>query len=129
MKKFFLPLSIAATLIIIIGGVLLTSKGQGASPSPSPLASPTSYEYYWGDGCPHCANVEAFLETWDKKDKITLDKKEVWKNPANANAMLQRAKACSLDTTKLAVPMLVTLDGKCLVGDTPIIDYLKGLKL
>lgn len=127
MKKFFLPATIVATILIIFGGILLTSNSQ--PPKPSPLPSPASYEYYWGEGCPHCANVEAFLESWDKKDKVAIDKKEVFKNQGNAAKMLSRAKACNLDTTSLAVPMLVTLDGKCLVGDTPIIDYFKGLSL
>lgn len=127
MKRFFLPGIIVATLAIIIGGVVLTSKNSPATPSPLP--SPTALEYYWGNGCPHCANVEAFLESWDKKDKVSLDKKEVWNNPKNASDMLTRAKTCNLDTEKLAVPMLVTPEGKCLVGDTPIIDYFKSLSL
>jgi glutaredoxin len=127
MKKFFLPATLAATIIIIVGGIFLTSNRQSTNPTPLPL--PSSYEYYWGDGCPHCANVEAFFESWDKKDQVKIDEKEVWKNPTNASLMLQRAKVCNLDTTNIAVPMLVTLDGQCFVGDTPIIDYLKSLSL
>ena len=105
-------------------------QGQGqnqASLSSSPL--PSSYEFFWGDGCPHCKNVDDFLGGWDKKDKITIDSKEVWNNQGNANLMNQRVAYCNLDPKKVGVPFLFTPEGQCIIGDTPIIDYFKGLSL
>ncbi len=96
---------------------------------PSEIKLPTGYEYYWGDGCPHCANVAAFLESWDKKDKINLQKLEVWSNPTNAKLMQERYSYCKVDKTQMGVPLLFTPDGKCLVGDVPIIDFLKNIQL
>ncbi len=124
MKKFFIPL-LASTILIIIGGIFLTSNNQ--TPKSSPL--PSGYEYFWGDGCPHCANVDAFLKTWDKASKVTINKFEVWKNAANAQKMAQRAETCNISQSDLGVPFLFTPDGKCIIGDTPIIDYFKNLKL
>lgn len=112
------------TLIVIIGGVLLFSN-QGQTPtSPFP---PSSYEYFWGDGCPHCANVQAFFDTWEKKDQVDINKLEVWNSPQNARLMKQRAKDCNISPKGMGVPFLVTPDGKCLSGDTDIIDLFKSL--
>lgn len=123
MKK--LPIIVAAiTLLIIIGGVFLFSKN---SSSTSPTFPPATYEYFWGDGCPHCKNVQSFMDTWDKKDQINISKLEVWYNKSNAKLMQDRIKSCNLTPSQMGVPLLVTPEGKCLIGDTPIIDLFKSL--
>lgn len=127
MKKFPL-IAIVATLAIIIGGVFLVSKSSGGTPSSTPPPKDsTSYEYFWGEGCPHCAVVDEFMKTWSGKDNIKIDKKEVWYNKANSFVFADRAAKCGLKKDELAVPMLVTPDNKCLTGDTPIIDHFKSL--
>ena len=47
---------------------------------PVEIPSIDGYEYYWGDGCPHCKIVADFMETWEGKDKIKITKFEVWNN-------------------------------------------------
>lgn len=123
MKKYLITGLI--TLLIIAGGIFIYSNKKTGSSSTTSL--PTSYEYFWGEGCSHCANVEKFLEGWSGKDKVALDKKEVFYNRANSQLMQQRAAYCNLDTRKIGVPFLFTPEGKCLVGDEPIIQYLKSL--
>ena len=72
MKKFTI-IAVVLTLAIMTGGVLLASKSQNSNSSKNyPL--PTELTYYWGNGCPHCENVEDFLSTWSKKDSIKMDK-------------------------------------------------------
>lgn len=118
---------ILATLLIIVGGVFLVSKNSDGDEKKEPLPSPTSYEYYWGDGCPHCINVENFLSSWDKKDKVQITKYEVRNNTENAKRMEQRAITCGIKPQDMGVPLLFAPDGKCFDGDTPIIDYFKNL--
>ena len=125
MKKFFLPFVLLAILVIIIGGVLLSSKQE----KQEPLPLPSSYEYFWGDGCPHCAVVEEFLNSWEKKDLVKIEKKEVWKNAANAKYLEQRAESCGYKPSEIAVPFLFTPEGKCLVGDKPIITFFETLEI
>ncbi|MBI4033144.1 MAG: hypothetical protein HY377_01360 [Candidatus Blackburnbacteria bacterium] len=67
------------------------------------------------------------MENWGKAEQVGLVKKEVWKSTRNANLMEQRATSCGVPKEELGVPMLVTPEGKCITGDTPIIDYLKNL--
>lgn len=123
---------ILATLLLIVGGMLFFSNKQNSSSTPPPL--PSNLEYFWGNGCPHCANVEEFLKTWDppigeasKKDQVKIDKFEVWSNPKNAALMEARYNYCQTPRAEMGVPLLFTPEGKCLVGDQPIIDHFKEL--
>ena len=100
---------------------MLTQKNTNTSPL-------TGYEYFWGDGCPHCAVIEEFLATWEGKDKINIEKKEVWKDTGNSRVLGARAAACNIPQDELGVPLLVTPEGQCIVGDQPIIEHLKNLK-
>lgn len=127
MKKFFLPIIGVLTLLIIVGGIFLFSNQKPATSSTTPL--PTSYEYFWGDGCPHCAKVDEFFTSWEGRDKVSIDKKEVWKDRNNALLMRERATYCKLPLDNLGVPLLFTPDGKCIGGDEPIINFFKGLNL
>ena len=123
MKKYFLLIIASAT--ILLGGVFFFSRNSGSSTTtPPPI---TSYEYFWGDGCPHCANVEEFMKTWDKKNQTNIQKLEVWYNKENAKLMQERAKACGIEPSGMGVPLLVTPEGKCLTGDTSIIELFKSL--
>ncbi len=124
MKKNPLIIGLA-TLAVIIFGIFFLSKSQKNTPLPT--SQPNIYEYFWGDGCPHCAKVEEFMSTWDKKDKVSVTKYEVWKDKNNLSIFTDRAAKCGIGQRELAVPMLVTPEGKCLMGDQPIIDLFKSL--
>ncbi len=118
-RPFFILLLLTST--ILIGGVLLLSKKE----SP-PL--PSSYEYFSLATCPHCQNVGAFLASWDQKDKISLDKKDV-SDSQNQKLMYERALYCKIPKNDVGVPFIFTPKGECIIGDVPIIDYLKNLKI
>jgi glutaredoxin len=122
MSKF--PLLIGcATLIIIIGGVIFFSRNSSTPSFPLPA----NLVLYAGEGCPHCRTVEDFLASWDKKETIKIEQKEVWYDKTNAAEIKARYEFCQTPETERGVPLLFTPDGKCLGGDQPIIDYLKNL--
>lgn len=125
MKKFTIGI-IAITVLIVGLGIYLVSKSSSSKPTTYPL--PANLTYYWGDGCPHCKIVEDFISTWDKKDTVKIDKKEVWNNVANAKELKERYEYCKVPQSQMGVPLLFTPDGKCYSGDQPIIDYLKNIK-
>jgi hypothetical protein len=120
MKKFLI-IVVVVTVVIVIGGIKLLSRSE------TPLSPPVSYELYVGKGCPHCELVEDFLATWEGKDKVKIDQKEVWYNKENASILQRRAKACGISPSGMGVPFMVTPEGKCIDGDEPIISYFKGL--
>jgi hypothetical protein len=114
------------TMLIIVGGVFMFSR-KDSSEEDAPPPNPTGYEYFWGQGCSNCAEVEEFLSTWENKDRIELEKKEVYNNPANARLMRQRANSCGLLSNQVGVPFLFTPESECIIGDTPIIDLFESL--
>lgn len=113
---------IVATILIMFGGAYIFSK-------PVEIPTLSGYEYYWGDGCPHCKIVDEFTSAWSGKDKINVKKLEVWNNAKNAELMAERAKNCNIVRSEMGVPLLVTPEGKCLIGDQPIIEHYKSLNL
>ncbi len=79
---------------------------------------------YYGDGCPHCANVEKYIQENGIKNKISFEEKEVYENKENAEQMAEDASYCDIDVESFGVPFLWA-DGKCLMGDEDIIDFFK----
>ncbi len=113
----------AVIIIIIFGGAFILSDKKESLPLPPNI------EYYWGETCPHCKNVEEFLNSWDKKDKITINKFETYKNRKNAERLTQRARSCNIPPSEIGVPLIFTPEGKCIIGDDPAINYFKTLNL
>jgi hypothetical protein len=124
--KGSLPLVVA--VIVVVAGLYFLAKSNDSKSTVS-NSLPTSYEYYWGNGCPHCLVVAEFLDGWTGRDKVSIEKKEVWNNQANYLQMQKRAEYCQLDKNSLGVPLLFTPEGKCFVGSQPIIDLFTSLNL
>src|SRR5574344_147444 len=71
---------------------------------------------FYGDGCPHCALEEEFLDDYLKdKDYITLNKYEVWKNNENQTKLADVKKI--LDNNDNGIPYLI-IGNNALVGFT-----------
>ena len=113
-------------IVVIIGGFKLLSK-KPSSMNNFNSSKATDMVLFWGDGCPHCENVKNYIKGDTAASKLNIDMKEVYYDKANQTFMEQVAAKCpELDISKgLAVPMAYA-ENKCLVGDTPIIDYLKS---
>ncbi|MCL4383995.1 hypothetical protein M1116_00915 [Patescibacteria group bacterium] len=122
MKKDWL-IFIVIVIVVFLGIKVLSKKPTTTSFDSSKAADMV---LFWGDGCPHCENVRNYIKTSGIDKKLNIDQKEVYYNLANQKLMEDTAKNCpELDVSKgLAVPMAYA-NNKCLVGDTPIIDWLK----
>ncbi len=80
---------------------------------------------FYGDGCPHCAIVEEYINENNIQDKVPFVQKEVYYNQSNAQELQTKAKICGLPTDEIGIPFL--WDGeKCLIGDQDIIDFFKN---
>ncbi|PIR13767.1 hypothetical protein COV49_01060 [Candidatus Falkowbacteria bacterium CG11_big_fil_rev_8_21_14_0_20_39_10] len=72
--------------------------------------------FFYGDGCPHCAKEEIFLDKLEKENqKIKIYRYEVWRNRENAKLLSEAAK--KLDIKVSGVPVLI-------IGDEAIVGYL-----
>jgi glutaredoxin len=81
---------------------------------------------FYGDGCPHCVNVEKFIADNKVEEKITFPKKEVFNNKENSLLLADKAKKCGLDTKNIGVPFLWDeTTSKCFIGDGDIITFLQ----
>lgn len=130
MKKLIKLLIIVA---IIFGSYKLLSKSPTTT-SPSDnvkLSEETDYIFYYGNTCPHCLAVEEFIDDNQVDQKLNIISKEIYDNKDNREEMLEVANQyCSqlVDPTSGGVGVPFFFDVKnetCLLGDTPIIDFLK----
>lgn len=70
---------------------------------------------FYGDGCPHCAELEEYLDTYlEDKDNIKLYTYEVWYNKDNVDKIKKVADITG--TTSNSIPYLV-------IGDSAIVGY------
>ncbi|OGH83838.1 MAG: hypothetical protein A2261_02275 [Candidatus Magasanikbacteria bacterium RIFOXYA2_FULL_44_8] len=108
-------------IIVLFGGLILVKNY-----SQRKIADGRQI-FFYGDGCPHCLNVEKFVADNKVEDKIKFEKLEVFNNQDNLTQMLRYTKKCGLTGDQgMGVP--VYWDGaaaQCYSGDEPIINFLK----
>jgi glutaredoxin len=60
-------------------------------------AATTNVYFFYGDGCPHCAKEEKFLDYLETTDKsVKVNRYEVWGNKQNQELLTQAAKRLNL---------------------------------
>lgn len=89
--------------------------------------------FYWGDGCPHCKNVDKWLADNNKDNQLKIYSKEVYQDKGNQQELLSLvSKFCPelIENGGIGVPTSFDpVDQKCIQGDTYIIEFLsKKLK-
>jgi|GEM_PF-3555609 len=80
--------------------------------------------FYYGYNCPHCANVEKFMDETGLGGRLGVFRAEVQKKPRNMISMSERALSCGQDLSSLQIPFLWDA-GRCVAGETALIEYLK----
>ena len=133
MNKQKILTGLIVTIIVgMLAIVVLGSKNKNLTQKQMPQKSveivstaeniPT---FFYGNTCPHCAEVEAWIKENKIEEKITIAKKEVYDNQQNAKALTKAAQNCNMSTDSIGVPFLY-VDGKCFVGSPDVINYLSG---
>lgn len=120
-NTYFYITIVVLALVLTMGGYVLTTPKRTI---PN-VAKTNETILYFGDTCPHCKDVDEFLvKNKNIETKIPLVKKEVYNNRVNAMDMEEKATICKLDTSQgVAVPFLY-FKGECIVGSTPITNFL-----
>ena len=128
LKNKNLLLGIVAIIIILIGFLYFGYASGFLSkifPSNKPQVDTTGIILFYGDGCPHCKNVDDFISTNKIEEKVKFIKLEVFNNKDNANILIEKAGICKMQTESVGVPFL--WDGKgCVVGDQEIVKFFQN---
>ncbi len=118
-KGFLKPVIGGIAVIAFLTVVFFIARSSGN-------ALPSGMVLYYGDGCPHCANVEAFVQENNVESKVSFVRKEVYLNKSNARELGRVAKQCDLPTDSIAVPLFWTAT-QCLTGDKDIIAFFQQM--
>jgi cytochrome c biogenesis protein CcdA/glutaredoxin len=85
--------------------------------------------YYYGIGCPHCAQVTPFLEDLQNQyPDLNIIKKEIYYDQQNAQDFLRALDHFNIPHDQGGIPFII-VGNQYLVGDTPIINNLEALLL
>jgi glutaredoxin len=104
-------------LVLVAVGLL----GVGASPARAVTAddaaqAPVEITYFWGDGCPNCAQARIFLDTVEADyPNVTITDHEVWNSETNRDLFKQTADEVGF--TASSVPTII-IDERVWIGWT-----------
>jgi thiol-disulfide isomerase/thioredoxin len=91
-------------LTIILAGWLFLPAVPVAAETPK--GETVDVLFFWGKGCPHCAQEEPFLDFMARKyPKVSLQKFEVWNDADNLRLLLETGKRLGVDVS--GVPFTV----------------------
>jgi len=109
--------------IIVLGGIIFWAfKSEKSSQSNLNI---DGMVFFYSESCPHCKNVEKFLEeNKNIEEKVKFTKLEVSSNKENQAFFVEKAKQCKIDMNNLGVPLFWDGNG-CSEGDADIIELLK----
>ncbi len=87
------------------------------------------YILFYGNGCPHCAEVEEYIKDNNLTKEFDLVRKEVFFNKTNLKEFNGYLEKHNLTYDRIGVPFLVVTSGadcSYINGDTNIIEYFSG---
>jgi glutaredoxin len=119
-KKLVFAFLVASAIIIAILAIIAFR----------PKINPTEFStnetiFYYGITCPHCKNVEKWMDENNFTKTFNLTQKEVYLNQTNAQELLSVGKICKIQKDYIGAVPLVYSNGTCFLGDTDIINFFK----
>jgi len=118
-KGAIITLIIIAVIAVAVIFLLVNKQGDEDF-------SKTGIILFYGDGCPHCENVDKYIADNGIADKVTFTKKEVFNDEANGELLVNIAKQCKIDTSAVGVPFLWSGE-RCISGDEDVINFFKEI--
>lgn len=116
-------------VILIVVGLAFAGKKLYQVSLPDYPDTEADLVMYWGKGCPHCENVKKYVRDNNLDSKIKIAYREVYYDNGNQKKLEETVKLCpEIDVTQgIGVPLSFDpKEKKCILGDTPAIDWLKN---
>jgi hypothetical protein len=110
-------------VVVIAGLFWLWQSGVFSGPA-KPVPIPEGIILFYGDGCPHCENVDDFVSQNKIEDKVSFTRLEVWYNKDNQNILAQVVQKCGTQTDQVGIPFLWDSE-KCYIGQDDVINFFK----
>lgn len=80
---------------------------------------------FYSETCPHCENLEKFLEENKIAEKVAYIQKRVDNSQANVTELVAKAKSCGIQNG-VGIPFLWDAENsKCIIGDVDAINFFK----
>ncbi len=115
-------------LIVVLAGFLFWAFQGGLFAGHSTVTAtplPAGIVLFYGQGCPHCEDVEKFITENKIEDKVKISRLEVWYNKNNQATLAQVVKMCNIKGDSVGVPFLYDGNGKCYIGEVDVPNFLK----
>lgn len=119
MKAYKTFIFIGVFIVILIGFLVWLAQ---LSPEAEVSVLDNNIILFYGDGCPHCEDVEEFIEENDMTNKVDFVRLEVWNDRANAKILDDALVRCAVDPKTAGVPFLFAR-GECYVGTPQIEEF------
>jgi len=130
MKQTIFTITLVLVVIGLLSVIVLGSRNKKSEPeavqNTQEVSSTKIPIFFYGNTCPHCDDVEDWMEENKIEEKIEIVKKEVYDNNPNALELSKAAESCGMDISSIGVPFLYTPEGKCLIGTPDIVSYLSN---
>ena len=111
--------------VVLVGGIFWAWQAGLFVGSVVATPLPAGLVEFYGQGCPHCADVDAWVKTNNIDQKVKWTKLEVWYNKANQETLSQVAQKCGITGNSVGVPFLYDGNGKCYIGEIDVENFLK----
>lgn len=121
--------------LLIIGGLMMIIILAGRNKQISPNSNQTTQVVlengadgiiFYGITCPHCKEVDSWMEEKNIETILTFEYKEVYQNKNNSYQLSQVAKSCGLNSNNIGVPFMY-IENNCYMGKIEIIEYLQAV--
>jgi hypothetical protein len=116
-------LILAAAIILILLALYVKSQAANAAAN---VTFPSGIVFYYGETCPHCKIVEAFMAENNASSRLNITQKESFGNLVNAQELVSVGSYCKIAKENIGAVPLIYSEGKCYLGDVDAIDFLKA---
>ncbi len=114
MKKIF---------FILITSIFLLSSCGGDRPPVDIINPDAEYRYFFGGTCPHCQELNAIANENDLYSKISIEKREVYRNSENQKMFLELIEELGVEGSW--VPFVYdTVSWEVAVGVKPALELM-----
>lgn len=114
-----------AKTVLLLTGIVILIAGLWYWTGPEEATKITSdVILFYGRECPHCQDVEKFIEENKIAEKVQFDRLEVFHNSQNQAVLTEKAQECGINDAEIGVPFLFdAVEKKCLIGAPDIENF------